>query len=296
MQISSSFSLHFPHQTPVSSRLARGVVAGVLMLLGGCLEISPDNLVQTAEGERLLSRCAAELPSRQAIRGEASLPRTFSLTSWNIQKTIQPGWQQGLDNRASQSDLLLIQEAVDKPALTEWLQQHQLRWQQVTAFRYEGVSMGVLTGARVPAVYSCAWKLPETAIRLPKSVLVNLYPVEGSQIPLLVINLHAINFELGMAAWRDEIRQLGRWAKRHRGPVIVAGDFNSWGTKRSALLVQEMQRANLREVAWQPEARSRVLGTPLDHIYYRGLQVESAVVTPTDASDHNPLQVRFSVP
>lgn len=278
-----------------SSSWRLAVMAGVLVSLGGCLEISPDNLVQTGDGERLLSRCAADLPSRQAIRGEAALPRSFALTSWNIRKTLQQGWERGLDTWAGQADLLLLQEAVDKPDLTGWLQQRAMRWQQVTAFRYEGVSMGVLTAAKVPAVYSCALKLSEPAVRLPKSTLVNLYPIEGSSIPLLVINLHAINFELGMAAWRDEIRQLGRWAKRHRGPVIVAGDFNSWGSKRSALLEQEMRRANLTEVAWQPEARVQVLGEPLDHIYYRGLQVDVAIVTPTTASDHNPLQARFTV-
>ena len=111
----------------------------------------------------------------------------------------------------------------------------------------------------------------------------------------MVINVHGINFELGMAAYQRQMNKLFRLAEHYPGPVVLSGDFASWGKRRQAYLQNLAQQAKFAEVLPQPDQRSRFVSTPVDHLFYRGLQLLRTDVQDTNASDHNPLWAEFSV-
>ncbi|MGL9734617.1 MAG: endonuclease/exonuclease/phosphatase family protein, partial [Symbiopectobacterium sp.] len=84
--------------------------------------------------------------------------------------------------------------------------------------------------------------------------------------------------------------------KCHAGPVIMAGDFNTWSRQRIDALYQFASEIALREVRFIDDQRRRTFGRPLDFVFYRGLHVMQSSVLVTQASDHNPLLVEFQLP
>ena len=278
-------------------RLISCVTTSVLLVtlsLSGCFEVPSNELELTKDGPHILDRCL-RIPAPERKGGSGGLPATFQLLNWNIQKTTQSGWLNELTQQASKADLILLQESVDSTEMQAWLQTHEQAWQQVIAFRYEGQGAGVMTASRQQDVYSCSSRMPEPTTRIPKSMLVTVYPLDGSRYPLLVVNVHAVNVELGIASYREQIKRIAQWIKKYPGPVIVAGDFNTWSAKRMFLLRQLMSKQRMQEVGWQPDLRSQFGGHILDHVFYRGLRVQAAVVEATSASDHNPMRVTFSL-
>ncbi len=262
-------------------------------LLTACLEIPTEEVIYSQVGEQLVDRCT-HVPARQGFPG--GLPADFTVLVWNLHKLQDPNWQNELTRWGKTSDLLMLQEAQDDPGLAAWLAGEQFKWQQVAAFRFQERASGVLNGSTVEQVYSCSLRIPEPATRLPKSSLLSLYPLQGSRYPLMVINVHAINFELGMAAYKQQVTQVAKLTRKYQGPVIVAGDFNTWGDKRRVLLQNTMARYQLQEASYQSDERTRVAGLPLDHLFYRGLTLSQAEAVSSHGSDHNPLRLGFHYP
>ncbi len=263
------------------------------VLLSGCLEIPPQETLSTNEGTRLVDHCPEVVPAIRQQGGD--LKTTFRITSWNMNKFQRAGWQQELNAWAKRSDLLLLQEAMERPALHQLLQQSHFNWLQLQAFRLEGEATGVVNAAPAAALYNCSLREPEPVSRLPKSTLLTLYPLDGSSYPLLVVNVHGVNFELGMAAYRRQMTRLFHLAKRYPGPTVLAGDFAAWGNKRSHYLLKLAQQSGFDEVIPVPDLRLRVLSEPVDHIFYRKLNLQQSESKSTHTSDHNPLWAEFSV-
>ena len=103
------------------------------------------------------------------------------------------------------------------------------------------------------------------------------------EIPGWKDRLHCINVHLGLSARsrRFQIEWLCeriRAAVPKKGPLVVAGDFNDWQGKASAVLADELR---LSEVFQQKEGRharsfpARLPMLTLDRIYVRDLQVEA---------------------
>ena len=97
--------------------------------------------------------------------------------------------------------------------------------------------------------------------------------------------------------------------KTHTGPIIMAGDFNTWNERRLQLVEEIVSDLKLTEVSEFPMGRTTgdmkseffnsILGIqaelPLDRVYYRGISVESAQVLLYDSSDHKPIAVKLSL-
>lgn len=141
----------------------------------------------------------------------------------------------------------------------------------------------------------CLWRpFPRTLLRIPKSGLVSLYPLQGDPDGVLVVNLHAVNFELGMATFREQLNDLTALIHRHQGPVILGGDFNTWSDKRAFWLNKLVGELGLQEAIPVPDLRRTAFGRPLDHLYYRNLDLVEVSSPATYASDHNPILARFA--
>ena len=71
---------------------------------------------------------------------------------------------------------------------------------------------------------------------------------------------------------------------RHEGPVILAGDFNTWSTTRRRAVDAIALRLGLSAIPLEPDERSRFLGEPVDQMYYRGLVPSAATAVPVRIS------------
>ena len=217
----------------------------------------------------------------------------FSLVSWNIHKLDKTGWQNDLDQLGEELDVLLLQEAYLQPELEDWLSQASLKWDMSPAFEYKTIPAGVLTAGRAQSDVNCSLIRHEPNIYLPKAALISFYPIQDHNELLLVANIHGINFTTDtqiLAQQLDEVREI---ISHHSGPVILAGDFNTWSQARMHTLEQIVDELDLATVQFEGQQPTTYMGRIVDHIYYRGLQAVDSQVFPVKSSDHHPLRVRF---
>ncbi|CAO97687.1 endonuclease/exonuclease/phosphatase family protein [Erwinia tasmaniensis] len=213
---------------------------------------------------------------------------------WNIFKQQRAEWLSVLQNFGKDAHLVLLQEAQTTPELVRFATTHYLVADQVPAYVLPQHPSGVMTLASAHAVYCCPLREREPLLRLSKSALVTAYPLPNEQV-LMVVNIHAVNFSLGIDVYSKQLGPIGEQIIHHKGPVIIAGDFNAWSRQRINALYRFAREMGLREVRFTDDHRRKAFGRPLDFIFYRGMGVAEASVLVTRASDHNPLLVEFDV-
>ena len=232
-------------------------------------------------------------PGEKTISGRALDPGNISLLNWNIYKGDGKNWQPDLDAYAAAHDIITLQEARLRDELTDTLERNAQEWTINTAFYIDEQATGVMTVSTSPVLHSCGYKTTEPLIRIPKSTLVSYYAIEGSEDRLLVANIHGINFTLGMAAYEQQLDELYRAIRHHRGPMIVAGDFNSWSEKRMAAVTRFRSDLRLSALEYRVNNKTHLFGNAIDHVFYRGLEPTHKKVWQVSSSDHNPISVNF---
>lgn len=275
----------------------RPLLAGLTgVLLAGCLTIpgEPRTLTAGADGRVQVHRtdCAVRDPALQPATAAALGGDTLQLALWNIHKEEHPSWETDFARVSAGADLLLLQEARDTDSLRHGLGRRHYRWTLNAAFQYQGEDMGVLTAANVSAESWCSLRTAEPWLRIPKAALVARYRLANGEV-LTVVNLHGINFELGTGDFRSQLAAVRARLDRHDGPVIVAGDFNTWSEERQQIVATLTRELGLNAVVYEQDKRSRFLGEPVDHVYYRGLRAEPAQVITVSSSDHHAVRVTF---
>jgi endonuclease/exonuclease/phosphatase (EEP) superfamily protein YafD len=215
--------------------------------------------------------------------------------SWNLHKNGDPGWDADLARFAARSDLLLIQEAALTDRLRRVLRDGGYEWLLANAFTLNSHATGVLSAARARPTGACVQRSFEPLLRLPKAAAIARYEVHGVADRLAVANLHAINFTLGVVGYRAQLEAVARELADHRGPVIVAGDFNTWSPTRLAVVEDVMRRLDLVAVEPTNDGRSRFFGRHVDYVFVRGLDVVRAEAPAVASSDHNPLLTTLRV-
>ena len=220
-------------------------------------------------------------------------PEKISFLNWNIYKGNGDRWQHDLSTFAQSHDVMTIQEVLLDDELAGLLESHDFNWVMNTAFHLDGVAAGVMTVASSDAVHSCGFKDKEPLIRVPKSTLISYYAINGSEQRLLVANIHSINFTLGIDSYRKQLEKLHDAIEHHEGPMIVAGDFNSWNDDRVKEVAELIDKLSLSEIEYAINNKTHVFGNAIDHIFYRQLELVSNQVWQVASSDHNPISVDF---
>ncbi len=273
------------------------VVAGtVAAVLAGCVSLTADPraLISGPDGVQVKT-----LPCDAAVGvarkwfpadagGPALDPARIRLLTWNIHKEDDPGWDADLARFAQASDIVLLQEVTLIDPMTEILQRAGLRWVMASSFIYKDTDIGVVTAARAPTVAHCTQRVTEPLIRLPKSSVVTWLPLRGSSKLLAVANIHSINFALTLGSYEAQFAGVVEALSQHDGPIVLAGDLNTWTDQRLVALQNVADKLGLTEIPFE-SGRSRFLGHELDHILVRGLTVESAQAIAVKSSDHNPV-------
>ena len=228
----------------------------------------------------------------------AALPNEFEILVWNMAKCRHRGWEEDFLRLIHQRHLLVLQEAAlsavnleifDQSESFEWLMARSFRWHK------SGTDKGVKTGSRCAANQSSAYRAPdlEPLLGTPKMALASVYPIGDNGENLLLLNAHAINFS-PLHMFRRQLQQILESIAEHRGPLVLAGDFNAWSSNRYHHLRWLSRDLGLAEVDLQRNRRARHLGRHLDHLFYRGLQlIESHVHEEISSSDHYPISALF---
>ena len=284
-------------------KLIVAVAIPVLLILSGCINIPDRHSVMSQRGnintvhkagcdpDRLVEHRAST--SEQAAKLDAD---GFSLLVWNVLKGKRSDWTSDFLRFCSGKDLLIIQEAYLTEEFRNMLGKKHYNWDMSIAFEYKNIKAGVLTASKIEPSFVCTLQKKEPLIRIPKTILITMYPLSGRDQSLLVANLHLINYTVSVSQFRAQVQQMERILSKHQGPLVVAGDFNTWSDKRMAVIDASAGQLNLKAVTFKDNNQSLVLGHNVDHIFYRGLEPLEAISTVVTTSDHNPLQIKFRLP
>ena len=240
-----------------------------------------------------------------------TLPSSVTLLTWNTQKLHDPKIEEDLSSlvRQHSPDLVFLQE-VNIGRLT--IEQMGGHFAEAWSYPWPGgASVGVVTLSHLWPKQSrpvqTGWR--EFFVTTPKVSLITEYPLQNGRT-LLAVNVHLLNFE----TWdpfmlRAQLQDLETEVAKHEGPVIMAGDFNTWNQARLTLVSEMADRLQLAEITGFSKGRktgdlnSDVLHwmfgvqpeLPLDRVYSRGFEAASVEVLPADSSDHRPVLVTLDL-
>ncbi len=189
------------------------------------------------------------------------------------------------------SDLILTQEALlSEKGLVTFCEPGFEAIHAASYKRRDGIRDGVMTVARVsstPVTRRIVCKFPEPVFKTPKVALVTFYRKQGTEESLMVINIHATLIRRIKSAM-EEIEHLLASLPAHQGPIILAGDFNTFTPGYLAGISKVLDRIGLRYVPIPQDPRP--LTGALDQVFVRGLAVERIFVDTTITnSDHFPV-------
>ncbi len=266
--------------TRQTSRPLRHLAAAAALLL----------LAAQSSGDNLVAQdCAASLGS-MAFSEEQALGPELQIISWNIQKAGHRHWAEDLEQLSEGVELAFLQEAAFGTTLVDILPD-TLHRAFAPGFSNGQQVTGVMTLSRHKASLECDFSAQEPLLRTPKATAVTEHPLRGREDRLLAINIHSVNFSFGLTRYREQLQALSAVIERHEGPVLIAGDLNTWNGPRVRVLNEFMASHNLTAVEFEDDLRTTVFGNPLDYVLTRGLETAAAYAIPVDSSDHNPLLV-----
>ncbi|MGS0680668.1 endonuclease/exonuclease/phosphatase family protein [Shewanella sp. 125m-7] len=268
--------------------LALIAAVGVSLYVYDASVIPADDILVTNDSTSSIQAQCMTHPTKESLDRFGKL----NITTWNLYKQKSYGWEETLKQLAERSDLLLLQEAQLSKELGAFVETQQLSMLLAQAFRFDGEPIGVMNLTREPALSSCVFRKAEPHINFPKSMLVSYYLL-SDQSQLLVVNIHSINFTIGLEEYQGQLRIAEEALQDHQGPVIFAGDMNTWSDTRVDTVKQLAKRTGLIEVIPDVDSRTTILGHQLDHIFYRDLELVKAESIITSSSDHNPVKAYF---
>ncbi|MEH6580993.1 MAG: endonuclease/exonuclease/phosphatase family protein [Halioglobus sp.] len=278
-----------PQHSAQPARFWSGLSVPALLCLA--MLVLPTQKAITSPAEAAI--CSAALGQPTRVEGPG-LVGPIRLLSWNIQKSQNQGWVTDLLEIGTDRDLLLIQEASTQAMISSTLPQ-ALYLAFAAGYTTRSETTGVLTLSSVEPSLQCNLTAWEPWLGTPKATNITEYKLAESEERLLVVNLHAVNFSVGMEDFAAQIDALSPLLNSHQGPLLVAGDFNTWSTSRHSHLASFMATHQLAAVDFSPDHRTRFWDKPLDHMYLRGLKALKAKVVPVASSDHNPLLVTLEI-
>ena len=217
---------------------------------------------------------------------QRALPPRITIVSWNVQKQRDMRLQADLHAlfRQQRPTLVFLQEAT-----AELLDSTLMTGHFAPSWHYpwlDGSATGVLTFSQVAPTRSevmpTRWR--EFFLATPKVALATEYLLpDGAR--LLAVNVHCLNFERwGTLKFRAQLTALQALMATHTGPILLAGDFNTWNQRRLRLVTALAQDLQLTEVGefscalttgdHQSAVVNWLLGIDrtlaLDRVYYRG--------------------------
>lgn len=229
---------------------------------------------------------------------EKELSSKFSLLVWNIHKENQTEeFKKQLHQftQKYQTDLLLFQEV--KYSKKRPFQLEDYSFALAGNIETKQYIFGVLTATKssFTQITPTLSTKKELGFISHKSFLISKHKMQNKK-ELTVLNLHAINF-VTTKIFEHELSTIESILSKLDGPLIVAGDFNSWSKKRHKLLKNFQQNLGLKKVEVANEKNvKKIFSHMIDYIYYRELKpLQATAIETKKVSDHNPIYALFEL-
>ena len=233
---------------------------------------------------------------------------SIKVLSWNIAKNnYSASWSKDFSAiiEQCQPDKIFLQEVSLRTDVQEISNLPQMDWAFAPNFidTLTNTYAGILTATKYDRLDSQAMLTQhyEPMIGTPKVSLFTKYSLPNHPQDLLAVNTHLINF-VGDRKFKAQLEQIESILAQHQGAIILAGDFNTWNSSRSAILQQMAARLNLISVSFSDEDTKKIknflFSSPLDRIFFRGLRQKpdtAKVINKINSSDHNPLFVELEI-
>lgn len=195
------------------------------------------------------------------------------------------------------SDVILTQEALLSQRSIRVFCEPGFRVVHAASYmRRDRLRDGVMTVSRVAPdpqrLHRVICKYPEPILKTPKVALVSFFPLMDSQESLMIVNLHATLIRLKSAAV-EEMEHLIAHLPDHRGPILLAGDFNTFSPGYLKAVHSILKKLSLEHMPIREDPRPK--SQALDQVFSRGLDIHSIQVDTTiKNSDHFPLILTMS--
>lgn len=225
------------------------------------------------------------------------LPNQFNIVVWNVSRGGGPLGRQTkeLKQLTKNADIVLLQDATTKSDFTSSIKaaRPDFHWSLARGLEMRtGHASGVVTGSKYKPVRSTARRstVREPITNTPRSMLLTTYKLAKRSERLLLVNIHAVGFGSDKT-FRRHIQQMIGEVKKHKGPLVIGGDFNSWQDSRLKYLLKETKKLGLAKVEM-----SRGPLHAIDQVFVRGLKVVSAEeMSDYESSDQKPVRVGFEL-
>ena len=277
------------------------IISGLALLTTGCMMQGHATFESTtlANHTTVVARgapaCKDAMDVTSGAEATATLnPEDIGLFVWNIHKNKHADALDDLAAMAGDMDLVLLQEASLINPPQDRLQGVEY-WSFAPGYRTTESLTGVMTLSSIQPLVHCFMRDQEPWLRSPKAISVTEFALFGLQQTLAVVNIHGVNFTIGVSDFEQQLAKIRMVIENHDGPVIVAGDFNTWNDKRVERLDRMSAELGMTELTFAIDNRIMPFAHTVDRILVRGLQVIDATTEVVDSSDHNPLVVRLAV-
>lgn len=224
------------------------------------------------------------------------MPSEFDIFVWNVYKGQKANlFEQDFKRLGEGKDFIFLQEAVlDQKMPTLWKKDFSTyEWHLAQSFHYKKdlSSTGVAIGSRLTphSVDFIRAKTRELFWLTPKLTLFSEY--EFGDKKALFVCTHVLNF-VTLNAFTQSLYEIAERMSKFEGPIVLAGDFNTWNFKRYMIMKSIFRDLGLEHLDLEDDGRI----LKLDHIFVRGFEVLKAKVHhAVVSSDHFPLEIRLKI-
>lgn len=232
----------------------------------------------------------------EAKSGLSLLQSPISIFVWNVYKGQRARlFAQDFRALGEGKDFILLQEAVVDHRMPQiWKNDFSAyQWNLAQSFHYKKdlSSTGVAIGSRVrpESVDYIRAKVRELFWLTPKLTLFSEYDFQNTKV--LMVCTHMLNF-VTLRAFTDSLYEVAEKISSFDGPVVLAGDFNTWNFKRYMVMKSILRDSKLEHVDLDNDGRL----LKLDHVFIRGFDILNAKVHHTvTSSDHYPLEIKLKL-
>ena len=229
-------------------------------------------------------------------------PNDIRVMVWNIYKGKKDSWESDYSYLSHDRDFILLQEVVNSDKVKKHFEieaTHGLKLATSFISKRSGTRTGVAIGSRSsPTKFGFRRsKKKELIGRTPKVMAFAEYDLSRESEKLLVINIHSLNSVTAKTHF-TELKTSRKLIDSHVGPVIFAGDFNTWTKKKTKSMRSYLRSLGFSEVVFpngDDRMKAPITNRVLDFIFVRGLSYKDAQVwDDLDGSDHKALYVTLS--
>ncbi len=231
------------------------------------------------------------------------------IVSWNVHKLLHDGIYDEFEDMIEQRapDLLALQEARAHMAVPTGMAGHYGHSFRSGVLGRTDEGVVTLSTIEPTRTYRVRSQERELYVLTPKAALLSMFAVEDGR-ELCVVNLHGLNFDPTGGQLARQLDGLRERVEGFQGPLIVAGDFNTWNEPRMEAVESLRRSLGLIEVKPDypggktgdvpPGLMSKALGfnpeMHLDRIFVRGFRpIQVSWMMEYRASDHVPILARL---